>query len=118
MQEVMELVPQTSGNMAMRQALERVTRELIMGRGITEPMRKEKYFPKLLTQMIMAGEESNNLAYSFGVVAKFYEMYSDDKISAMLSKLQPMMTVFISGMVGFIALSVIMPMYQITQAFD
>ena len=117
LQEVMELVPQTSGNMAMRRALERVTRELIMGHGITGPMKKEDVFPSLLTQMLMAGEQSNTLAYSFGVVAKFYETYADDKISSMLGKLTPMITIFISGMVGFIALSVIMPMYSITQAF-
>ncbi|MFC1998868.1 type II secretion system F family protein [Chloroflexota bacterium] len=118
LQDVMELVPQTSGNMAMKQALERVNRELIMGRGITEPMRKEKLFPRLLTQMLMAGEESNNLAYAFGVVAKFYEGYSDDKITSMLGRLTPMITMFVAGMVGFIALAVVMPMYQITQAFD
>ena len=101
----------------MRRALERVTRELIMGHGITGPMKKEDVFPSLLTQMLMAGEQSNTLAYSFGVVAKFYETYADDKISSMLGKLTPMITIFISGMVGFIALSVIMPMYSITQAF-
>ena len=73
-------------------------------------------FPRLLTQMIRVGEESNSLTYSFGVCADFYEKDADEKISNMISKIAPTMTIVIAGMVGFLALAIIMPMYQITGA--
>lgn len=114
LQEVWELLPQTSGNIAMKEAMEKVQHELVRGEGITEPMnRQPRMFPRLLTQMVKVGEESNSLAYSFGIVADFYEKDADEKISGMISKIAPTMTIVMAGMVAFLALSIIMPMYSI-----
>jgi len=118
LQEVMDLLPSTVGNIAIREALEQVKQDLIRGDGITDPMMRYGHiFPKLLTQMVKVGEESNTLPYTLGVVADFYETNADEKISAFVGKIAPTMTIVLAGFVAFLALAIIMPMYQLSGSF-
>ncbi len=117
LQEIMELVPQTSNNKVIRSALMEINERLLLGEGLSEPMSRIALFPPLLVQMVAVGEESNTLAFTLGVVADFYEVTSEEKTAAMVGLIGPLSTVLISIFVGFIALSVIMPMYSLTGAF-
>jgi len=71
----------------------------------------------LLVQMVAVGEESNTLDFTMGVVADFFETAAEEKTDAMVGMLGPVSTIGIALLVGFIALSVIMPMYTLTGAF-
>ncbi len=117
LQEIMELVPQASSNVVIRDALNRVNEGLILGGGLSEPMSHEGIFPPLLVQMVAVGEESNSLDFTMGVVADFYETTAEEKTNAMVGMLGPLSTIGIALVVGFIAISVLMPMYTITGAF-
>lgn len=118
LQEVMELLPQTTGNRAIRQSLVTVNQSLIRGEGIYQPMSRDEIFPPLLLQMVAVGEESNTLPSTLSVSADFYESDADDKIGYLVGFIQPVSTIVIALLVGFLALAVIMPMYSITGAFD
>lgn len=117
LQDIMELAPQTTTNSVIRDALKQVRERLLLGEGIAEPMSHISLFPPLLVQMVTVGEESNSLAFTMGVVADFYETTAEEKAAAMVSMIGPLSTIGISLIVGFIAISVIMPMYSITSAF-
>ncbi len=117
LQETMELLPQATTNMVFRDALDRVNERLLLGEGLSEPMSRISVFPPLLVQMVAVGEESNTLDYTMGVVADFFETAAEEKTAAMVGMIGPVSTIGIAIMVGFIALSVIMPMYTITGAF-
>ncbi|MDD5095691.1 MAG: type II secretion system F family protein, partial [Dehalococcoidia bacterium] len=65
-----------------------------------------------LVQMVRVGEESGRLESTLGTVAASYEVEADDKISGMISMIEPAMTVGMALVVAFIALSVITPMYS------
>ncbi len=117
LQEIMELMPQSTDNRYLRDALNRVNEGLILGEGLSDPMSRVELFPSLLLQMVIVGEESNTLDFTMGVVADFYEVTADDKMTSLISAIGPLSTIFIAGFVGFIAISVLMPMYSITQAF-
>jgi type IV pilus assembly protein PilC len=117
LQEIMELMPQSTDNRYLRVAFERVNEGLILGEGLSEPMTRVGIFPPLLIQMVIVGEESNTLAFTMGVVADFYEVTAEEKMSSMVSMIGPISTIFIALFVGFIAISVLMPMYSITGAF-
>jgi type IV pilus assembly protein PilC len=67
--------------------------------------------------MVAVGEESNTLDYTMGVVADFYETTAEEKANAMVGMLGPLSTIGIALLVGFIALSVVLPMYTLTGAF-
>jgi len=117
LQEIMELLPQSSNNKIIRDALERVREGLVLGEGMSEPMSRIDIFPPLMVQMVAVGEESNTLDFTMGVVADFFEVSAEEKTSTMVGMIGPLSTIFISLFVGFIALSVIMPMYTLTGSF-
>ncbi len=117
LQEIVEMLPQSSNNRVIRDALSRVKEGLLLGEGLSEPMSRIDIFPPLLVQMVAVGEESNTLDFTMGVVADFYETTAEEKTNAMTGMIGPLSTIFIAIFVGFIAISVIMPMYAITGAF-
>jgi len=113
LQEIMEVVPHSSNNKVIQEALNQVSQGLILGEGLSEPMSHIDIFPPLLVQMVSVGEESNTLDFTMGVVADFYEVTAEEKTSAMVGMLGPISTVGIALLVGLIALSVLMPMYSL-----
>lgn len=117
LQEVIELLPKSVSNKAVQADLERVYEGLLLGEGLSEPMSRLDIFPPLLIQMVAVGEESNTLGSTMEVVADFYEANAKEKMDAMVGLIGPLSTIGIALMVGFIALSVIMPIYSLTGAF-
>ncbi|MBN1643526.1 MAG: type II secretion system F family protein [Dehalococcoidales bacterium] len=117
LQEIMELLPRSTSNSYLQRSLKRVQEALFLGEGLSEPMTREKILPSLFVQMIAVGEESNTLEFTMGVVADFYETTAEDRSQAMVGMIGPIATISIALLVGFIAISVLMPMYTITGAF-
>ena len=117
LQEIMEIVPEASDNQHMRKILKQIEEGLLLGEGLSEPMSRIPLFPSLLVQMVAVGETSNTLDFTMSVVADFYEVTADEKTNAMISMIGPLSTVAIALVVGFIAISILMPMYSLTGAF-
>ncbi len=116
LQEIMGMISQSTNNQFIRGALTQVNDRLIQGEGLSGPMSRIDIFPPLLVQMVAVGEESNTLDYTMGVVADFYETTAEETANAMVGMIGPLSTIGIALLVGFIALSVIMPMYTLTGA--
>ena len=117
LQEIMELVPQSSSNSVVRDALNQVNAGLVLGEGLAGPMSHIDIFPPLLVQMVSVGEESNTLDFTMGVVADFFETTAEEKTEAMVGMISPISTIVIALFVGFIAISILMPMYSLTGSF-
>lgn len=117
LQEVMEMIPQSSNNRVIRDALSQVNGGLLLGEGLSEPMSRIDIFPPLLVQMVAVGEESNTLDFTLGVVADFYEVTAEEKTSAMVGMIGHLLIIAVALGVGFIALAIILPMYTLTGAF-
>ena len=118
LQDIMEIIPQTTSNGYFRNALNEVRERLFLGEGLSGPMSHLSIFPPLLVQMVAVGEESNSLEFTLGVIAEFYETTADEKATAMVGLIGPLSTIGIAFLVGFIALAVILPMYTLTGVFD
>jgi type IV pilus assembly protein PilC len=114
--EVMELTNQTVENIIIHEAIEQVRVETLLGRGISEPLSHVPFFPEMLPFMVRVGEETGTLDAHLATLADFYEEEVDRSIKAMTSMLEPAMTVVIGLIVGFVAVSVIMPMYGLLGA--
>ena len=113
MPEIMELLRQTTANEVIRQALDDIRVDLIQGHGLAKPMSANRLFPRMMVQMVMLGEETGTLETNLLAMAESYESEVDSRVSSLVSMIEPMMTLGIGLMVGFIALSVIMPLYSI-----
>ncbi len=75
---------------------------------------KPKYFPPILTQIIAVGERSGNLSNSFIYLSEIYESEVDDFTKNLSSMIEPFLMIFMGLLVGFIAISIITPIYSIT----
>ncbi len=117
LQEIMEMLPHSTTNRVFRNALDYINERLVLGEGLSAPMAQQGLFPPLLVQMVAVGEETNTLDFTMGVVADFYEASAEEKIETMVALIGPVSTIGIALLVGFIAMSVIMPMYTLTGAF-
>lgn len=89
-----------------RDALER-------GQSLAEPMRRHWAFPPLVTQMIAIGEETGSLDAMLAKVADFYEAEVDAGTDRLKSLIEPLMIVLLAGLVGTIATSITVPMYDV-----
>ena len=113
----MDALPRITSNSILRDALLSVQRGLVLGQGLTYPMSLHSVFPPLLLQMVRVGEESNTLETNLRALSNIYEIAAEDRASALIALMTPAITVFMALFAGFIALSIITPMYSITQGF-
>ncbi|MBI2852604.1 MAG: type II secretion system F family protein [Chloroflexi bacterium] len=111
--QTMEIACQTTGNMVIGQALKDVQAGIVQGHSLSQLMGANKLFPSLLVEMTAVGEQTGTLDSIFGSIADFYDQEVSTKINVLISLLEPALTVFIGVVVGFIALSLIMPIYSI-----
>ena len=111
--EVLSLTTESSNNRAMAEQIDGVRQELILGEGLSRPMSKRSLFLPLMVQMVGVGEETGNLDNTLTTVAESYEMEADDRTTAAVRLIQPIVTVLIALVVGFVALSMISAMYSI-----
>ncbi len=111
--DVLSLAIQGTNNKAMAEALTGVQHELIRGEGLSKPMSRRPLFLPLMVQMVGVGEETGNLDNTLTTVSESYEMEADDRTSAAIGLIQPVVTVVIGLVIGLIALSLVSAMYSV-----
>jgi general secretion pathway protein F len=84
------------------------------GQSIAEPLRRSGEFPPMMIHMISIGEKTGELPEMLKNVATTYEDQVNAKVEQMTSMLEPIMIVFMGGMVGFIVMSVLLPLMDMT----
>lgn len=109
--EIMALVAQASGNMVVARALSEVEGDMIKGEGLAGPMRKHGVFLPMMVEMTKVGEETGGLDTTLVTVAETFEVDLDRRVQALLSMLEPAMTIALGIGVAFVALSLFMPLY-------
>lgn len=113
MPETMDLVIQTSRNVVVREALEDMRRGILEGHGISGSMAASKLFPPFMVQVVKVGEQVGTISEDLMVVADSYEQEVDEKVNNLMSMLQPCLLLVIGLILGFIGVSIIMPIYSI-----
>ena len=114
--QIMELVIQTVRNRPIRQALQDVREKLVQGQGLSQPMAAIDLFPRLLVEMVVVGEKTGNMDSSLATLADFYTQRVDQRLTTLVSSIEPFLTVVIGLVVAFIALSMITPLYSILRS--
>ena len=86
--------------------------DMLGGEGLSRPMSKYPIFLPMMVQMVRVGEETGNLDSTLRSVAQSYEAESEDRTKALISMIQPVMTIVIGLVVGMMALSLVSAMYS------
>lgn len=116
--ESLSIVGKSSGNYFIEKTINRALDSLERGEGISKELAKSKVFPPLVTQMIEIGEETGELESLLSKIADFYEEEVDIAVKNLTSMIEPVITVFLGVVVGFIAIAVIMPIYEMMGAMQ
>ncbi|MFC2045090.1 type II secretion system F family protein [Chloroflexota bacterium] len=111
--ETLPLVIQSSTNTVISQAFAGVQRDMLKGEGLSQPMTKNPIFLPLMVQMVKVGEETGRLDATLFAVTQNYETEAQDKTSQLIGLIQPLVTLIVGGIVGFIAISMVSAMYSI-----
>ncbi|HEY3494539.1 MAG TPA: type II secretion system inner membrane protein GspF [Polyangiaceae bacterium] len=88
------------------------------GESIAEPLKRSKAFPPMVTHMIAVGEKSGQLEAMLENVSRSYEADVETRVVALTALLEPLTIVIMGGMVGFIAMAIMMPLIQMNQLVD
>ncbi len=111
--ESMELTRQTLQNVILKEEIEDLRQETLQGRGISGPLAESPHFPSLLAQVVRVGEETGTLDTQLETTAAFYEEEVERSLDNLTTLLEPAMIIFVGIIVGFVAISVILPMYSL-----
>ncbi len=113
MLQAIKLTGETAGNVVVEGAMEDVYESVKRGGTLAAPIEANPIFPAMVGHMISVGEETGQLENMLSKVADFYEAEVDAKVKALTALIEPIMIVFVGGIVGFIVISMYLPMFSI-----
>ena len=99
-------------NLAMYRAFAAGEESLLTGHGFADELRTHSVLPRMWVELVMIGEESNSLGQTMGDLAEAYEKELENRLGSMISILEPLSTLAVGGVVLFMALSMLLPIYS------
>ncbi len=115
MLDTLAITGDIAGNLLYRRMWRAVYASVKQGKKISQPLTRSPLLPRAVVQMIAAGEESGKLGETLDSVSKFYNKELKATIKAVTSMIEPLMIVCMGGIVGFIAMSIILPIFKMSQ---
>jgi type IV pilus assembly protein PilC len=111
--EVLAVTVHSITNTVVDENLNGVQQDLIRGEGLSRPMEKRDIFLPMMTQMVKVGEETGNLEKTLATVADSFEADANDKTNSVVALIQPVTTVILGLVVGFIVFAMFSAMYSV-----
>jgi type IV pilus assembly protein PilC len=111
--QAMETVAETVGNSLIADSIFEARNRIREGEQIKEPLERSGMFPPMVVHMISIGEESGSLDHMLTKVAEFYEQEVDAQLESLAAAIEPVLIVFLGVIVGFIVISMFMPMIAV-----
>jgi len=115
MLDTVAITADISGNVYYKRLWHSVHTAIKQGKKISVPLQNNKMLPKSVIQMVCAGEESGKLGEVLDEVSEFYKRELTAAIKTATSMIEPIMIVCMGGLVGFIAMSIILPIFKMSQ---
>jgi type IV pilus assembly protein PilC len=109
----LDITGKTAGNRVVEKAMTDVIESVKRGGTIAEPLRHASVFPSMVTHMVGVGEETGALDGMLSKIADFYEDEVDAAVKSLTSILEPIMLVVVGGIVGFIVISMYLPLFKV-----
>ncbi len=111
--QALEITGRTGGNSAVEESMDGVIASVKRGGTIAAPLAQASIFPAMVTHMVGVGEETGALDAMLDRVAEFYEEQVEASVKALTSILEPIMILVIGAIVGFIVISMYLPLFEV-----
>ena len=116
MMRAMEIIGDTAGNAVITKAITEARNAIRDGNRLSTPLAACGLFPSMVTHMIDVGEETGRLSEMLVKVSEFYDAEVDATVKGLTSMIEPMLMVFMGVLVGFIAVSIMAPMFKLVSS--
>ena len=111
--DALEIVAKSAGNRTIERAILYVRAKISEGKNIASPLAETKVFPAMVVQMIGVGEATGAMDQMLGKIADFYDDEVDVAVAALTSMLEPLMMVFLGGIVGYFMIAMYLPIFSL-----
>jgi type IV pilus assembly protein PilC len=111
--QAIEISGETCGNTVVTKAMDDVYASVKRGGSIAQPIGEHEIFPPMVEHMVSVGEESGQLETMLTKIADFYETEVDAKIKSLTALIEPLMIMLVGGIVGFIVISMYLPIFSL-----
>src|SRR5271157_3021710 len=109
----LEITGKTGGNVVVEEAMDGVIASVKRGGTIAAPLAQAPIFPTMVTHMVGVGEETGALDAMLDRIAEFYEEQVEAAVKSLMSILEPIMIILIGSIVGFIVISMYLPLFEV-----
>lgn len=113
MMRSLEIVGETLNNMVLSDAIELTRTSIREGQKLSQPLANSGLFPNMVTTMIDIGEETGRLSEMLVKVGDFYDSEVEATVKGLTSMIEPLLIVFMGVVVGFIAISIMTPIFKL-----
>jgi len=113
--ESLKILSGALGNAAIAREFDRLRERLVEGRGIAKPLQTSKFFTPMVINMIAIGEESGNLDEMLRDISMHYDDEVEYAVERMAAAITPILTVGLAGIVLFFAMSIFLPLFDLTK---
>ena len=114
----LEIVAKSAGNRKIEQGIMYVRDRISEGRSMSEPLAETKMFPPMVVQMIAVGESTGAMDTMLSKIADFYEEEVDLAVETLTSLMEPVMMVFIGGIVGGLLIAMYLPIFTVADSIS
>ena len=108
----LDICAQTIGNQVIAESIVEARAVVSEGKSIISPLAKNPFIPDMVVQMIGVGEQTGALDTMLEKIADFYEDEVDEAVSALTSIMEPLMMVFLGGIIAFLVIAMYMPIFN------
>jgi len=116
MLDALQLASDVTGNVWYERLWRNVSRDVTEGKQICQALSGDPLFPPMLVQMISAGEQTGRLGPVLERVSNFYDQEVETSLKTLTSLIEPLMITVMGGVVGGIALALMLPIFQLSKA--
>ena len=109
----LDIAAKVAGNVVIERSLLAAKQSISEGKSIITPLGANKYIPDMVVQMIGVGEQTGALDVMLGKIADFYEDEVDYAVTALTSILEPLMMVFLGGVIAILVVSMYLPIFSL-----
>jgi len=114
--QALKISEETCGNAVIGAALAEARKRVTDGTSISGPLAASGAFPRMMTDMLAVGEQAGDMAGSLEHIGKRYQKDMDRNIASFTNALEPMLIVLIAAVVGFVAVAILMAVFQVSSS--
>ncbi len=112
-EKAFDIAGQVTGNVLIKESVERAKKGVIEGEPMHKALEKTGIFPRLVIAMVKVGEDTGRLDELLDTIARFYEDEFDKAVEGLIKLIEPMLMVFIGGVVGLVLIALYLPIFKV-----